>query len=571
MKKTTYLPFLFFGLLIVLPLISRGQQGKAMKLRDAALHHEIPGDPYSPNRYQNQKTSPAYNRSGSIFFTTQVNVNENGENIVGDAANEPSIAIDPTNPDRMVIGWRQFDDVNSDFRQAGYGYTSDGGLIWTFPGVINQGIFRSDPVLGSDAEGTFYYNSLTVDDAGAYSCNVFKNVNGEFIWDEGTFAQGGDKQWMTIDKSGGIGDGHNYSFWTSYYSYCSPGAFTRSINKGSSYEDCVAVYGNPYWGTLTVGPDGELYTVGKDYNDGIVVTKSTTARDPDQIVSWDFMSQVDLDGTISGYTDVNPAGLLGQAYIDVDRSDGPGHGNVYVLASVQRNSTSDPADVMFSKSIDGGETWGPATRVNDDLQIYDFQWFGTMSVAPNGRIDAVWLDTRDAISLPVQSALYYSYSLDQGETWSVNEKLSGSFDSRVGWPNQQKMGDYYHMISDNGGAHLAWANTLNGEQDVYYTHIILQYDGFGNIKTNREDLSLTTYPNPFCGKTSIRYTLPENCNSRMVICDLYGNEIKTLVNEEQSAGAHVVDFTSDEIPAGYYFCRLQAGTHTETIGLVRMK
>ncbi|UCC29970.1 MAG: hypothetical protein JSU86_17440, partial [Phycisphaerales bacterium] len=43
------------------------------------------------------------------FVSIQVNVDSYGNNIVGDAANEPSIAIDPTDPDKIVIGWRQFD------------------------------------------------------------------------------------------------------------------------------------------------------------------------------------------------------------------------------------------------------------------------------------------------------------------------------------------------------------------------------------------------------------------------------------------------------------------------------
>jgi len=570
MKTPNALLSLILALLIALPSITLAQQPRSMNQKDAALHHETPGDPYSPNRFKNQKTSPAYTRASSLFFMTQVNVNENGENIIGDAANEPSIAIDPTNPNRMVIGWRQFDDVNSDFRQAGYGYTSDGGLTWTFPGVINPGVFRSDPVLGSDPDGTFYYNSLTLDDVGNYHCNVYKNVNGEFIWDEGTYAQGGDKQWMVIDKTGGIGDGNNYSFWTSYYSICIPGAFTRSVDKGNSYEDCVPVSGNPYWGTLAVGPEGELYTVGKDYNEDIVVTKSTTAMNAEQPVTWDFTSQVSLDGIIAGYTEVNPAGLLGQAYIDVDRSYGPGRGNVYVLAAVQRNSISDPGDIMFAKSTDGGQTWGPPICINDDLEGYNYQWFGTMSVAPNGRIDAVWLDTRESPSVTLMSELYYSYSLDQGETWSVNEKLSDPFNSLIGWPNQQKMGDYYHMVSDNAGAHLAWANTLNGGQDVYYGHIMPQFDDIKNVE-GKNMLSLNSYPNPSHGKTTIRYNLLSNCNVRLAISDVYGKEIMTLVNEEQGAGAHSLDFALDKLPEGYYFCCLQAGTHTETISIVKMK
>jgi hypothetical protein len=89
-----------------------------------------------------------------VFVSYQVNVGANGQNIVGDAANEPSIAVDPTDNNKMTIGWRQFDSVQSNFRQGGWGFTSDGGFNWTFPGVLEPGVFRSDPVLYSN-ETTF--------------------------------------------------------------------------------------------------------------------------------------------------------------------------------------------------------------------------------------------------------------------------------------------------------------------------------------------------------------------------------------------------------------------------------
>ena len=69
------------------------------------------------------------------FTSYQVNVEPGGVNTAGDAANEPSIAVDPTNRNKMVIGWRQFDSVASNFRQAGYGYTTNGGTSWTFPAL----------------------------------------------------------------------------------------------------------------------------------------------------------------------------------------------------------------------------------------------------------------------------------------------------------------------------------------------------------------------------------------------------------------------------------------------------
>lgn len=71
------------------------------------------------------------------------------------------------------------------------------------------------------------------------------------------------------------------------------------------------------------------------------------------------------------------------------------HQNIYVLGSVDP-SGADPADVMFIRSTDDGATWNDPLRVNDDPQGNGaHQWFGTMSVAPNGRIDAIWNDTRN--------------------------------------------------------------------------------------------------------------------------------------------------------------------------------
>lgn len=431
-------------------------------------HHEFVNDPYMPN--VTRAVSPAFRERGVNYFTHQVNVDADGNNILNDAGNEPSIAVDPTNPNRMAIGWRQFDNISSNFRQAGFGYTLDGGETWTFPGVIDPGVFRSDPVLDSDSEGNFYYNSLTVENGNDYVCDVYIIDQGGVTWDDGTDARGGDKQWMVVDRTNGIGDGNIYAAWNQSFSTCYPGFFTRSTDGGAFYESCVEIDGTPYWGTLAVGAEGELYVSGKNFN-GPMVAKSTTAQDPGEVVDWDFYETVELGGDLSYSTGPNPGGLLGQAWVATDVSGGEHHGNVYLLASINP-SGSDPLDVMFAKSTDGGVTWDNPVKVNDDQSTSYWQWFGTMSVAPNGRIDVIWLDTRDhPVGQQYHSSLYYAYSMDGGETFSENERLSDSFDPHVGWPQQNKMGDYFHMYSDDEYAHLAWANTLNGEQDVYYTRI----------------------------------------------------------------------------------------------------
>src|SRR5882672_5075567 len=120
------------------------------------------------------ETSPRMISQFGLFTSFQANVDAQGNNIVGDAANEPSIAVDPTDSSKITIGWRQFDSYTSNFRQGGWGYTADGGIHWTFPGVLQPGVFRSDPVLDSNESGTFFYLSLLQ----SFCDNIWRSING---------------------------------------------------------------------------------------------------------------------------------------------------------------------------------------------------------------------------------------------------------------------------------------------------------------------------------------------------------------------------------------------------------
>ncbi|MFH1936832.1 MAG: hypothetical protein ABIK52_04650, partial [Bacteroidota bacterium] len=256
MKTAPIRTWCLLGFSFFLSIVAVGQTTNDIPAQRLKIHQEKTDLPYLPPESHKRSTASFYQGTG--FSMVQVNVDSNRQNILGDAANEPSIAIDPVNPDRMAIGWRQFDNVNSNFRQAGYGFTIDRGQTWRFPAVIEPGAFRSDPVLESDSGGNFYYNSLTVD-IGLAVCQVFKSTNGGASWNNGRDAYGGDKEWMTVDRSGGPGDGNIYSYWTSDYSSCMPGFFTRSTNGAYSFENCIGIPGNPCWGTMSVGNEGELY------------------------------------------------------------------------------------------------------------------------------------------------------------------------------------------------------------------------------------------------------------------------------------------------------------------------
>jgi hypothetical protein len=417
---------------------------------------------------------PAGQASATVVSTTygisyQVNVNASGQNIPGDAANEPSLCIDPINLNRVAVGWRQFDTTNSNFRQSGVAYTINGGLNWTFPGNLDAGTFRSDPVLASDAYGVFYY--LGISNANTFACDLLRSTNGGVTWQPAGPALGGDKEWMAIDTTSGPGRGNIYQVWSPFANVYNNQnqIFTRSTDGGDSWMTAIGLPHLPFWGTTAIGPNGEVYNFGTAFDvSGFWINRSSNATNRFTTPTVDVSTGVNLGGPMAvSVPGINPVGLLGQAWVAVDSSTGPTRGNVYVLCSV----TNDPGNivnVMFSRSSNSGLTWSAPVRINDDSQTqHAAHWFGTLSVAPNGRIDACWNDTRHSTNNSL-SELYYSWSDNGGLTWAPNRPLSPAFNHSLGYPQQNKMGDYIGMISLNEGACIAYTATFNGEEDIYF-------------------------------------------------------------------------------------------------------
>jgi hypothetical protein len=439
-----------------------------------APHKLLPTEPLE--RYDNPpapprpiEVSPGMLSSYGPFTSYQVNVDSNGHNIIGDAANEPSISVDPTNPIKMSIGWRQFNSVSSNFRQGGWGYTINGGTSWTFPGVLENNVFRSDPVLNSDDTGNFFYLSLLQ----SFCDDMWGSLNSGQSWTrlppEGG-AGGGDKQWFTIDKTNGMGHGFQYQAWSTAAT-CGGGLFSRSTDGGVTWMNPISIPNSPVWGTLDVDTNGNLFIGGTNFGSQFYCIRSSNAQNGGVTPSFDRVTTVNLGGSIEFGDTINPDGLAGQLFLAVDRSGTGTNNNIYMIATIQPTGFSTGTDVMFARSTDGGQTFSAPHRINDDpINHNKWHWFGTLSVAPNGRIDSVWLDTRNAAN-NTDSQLFYSFSTDGGLTWSANVAVSNSFNPFLGYPNQNKMGDYITMVSDNAGGNVAYSATFNSEEDIYYVRV----------------------------------------------------------------------------------------------------
>ena len=92
----------------------------------------------------------------------------------------------------------------------------------------------------------------------------------------------------------------------------------------------------------------------------------------------------------------------------------------------------------------------------------------------------------------------------------------------------------------------------------------------------REFVLYSNYPNPFNPTTTLRYDLPEDSHVSIMIFDLMGREIRTLINKQQSAGIKSImwDGTNDlgqPLSAGMYLYRISAGDFHSVKKMVLLK
>ncbi len=94
-----------------------------------------------------------------------------------------------------------------------------------------------------------------------------------------------------------------------------------------------------------------------------------------------------------------------------------------------------------------------------------------------------------------------------------------------------------------------------------------------NIETTPAELSLKqNFPNPFNPSTTISYTLPVGGTVSLTVFSVHGKEVATLVQENQSAGEHSVQFFAPpSLASGVYFYQLRLGNFSQTKRFVLLK
>lgn len=87
------------------------------------------------------------------------------------------------------------------------------------------------------------------------------------------------------------------------------------------------------------------------------------------------------------------------------------------------------------------------------------------------------------------------------------------------------------------------------------------------------------YPNPFNPTTTIEYTMPEVEDEylrplqsvKLIVYDILGREVQTLVNEQHSPGNYKITFDAGVLPSGIYFYKLSLGDYNETKKMILLR
>jgi hypothetical protein len=481
----------------------------------------------------------------------------------GYSLSEPSISMNPRNPDMLMAGsniWHYF-------------YSVDGGWNWTQGDLTSsQNGVWGDPCIIVDTAGDFYFLHLSNPSDGNWIDRIvsqkFDVHSEEWTYDSymglnGSKAQ--DKEWAVVDSATNT----IYVTWTQFDEYgtndptkFSNIMFSKSTDAGASWSeamqinevsgDCVDSDNTTEGAVPAVGPNGEIY-VAWSGPAGIVFDRSLdggqTWLDEDIFINsqpggWDY----DIPG-------INRCNGLPVTVCDISQS--AYRGTIYVNWTDQRNGTGN-TDVWLSKSTDGGNTWTDAIRVNDDDSEKQ-QFFTWMTVdLANGDLYFVFYDRRNYTNN--NTDVYLARSTDGGETFE-NILIS---ESPFLPSSNVFFGDYTNITAHNMQVRPIWARA-DGTNMSIWTAIIDMTVGIENPQEMMPFSLEQNFPNPFRETTYFPFKLTKESDIMLTVYDVFGRKVATLINSQRDAGKYVETFDNNlyHLKPGAYYFTLRSGNQVQ--------
>ncbi|MDZ4664484.1 MAG: T9SS type A sorting domain-containing protein [Bacteroidota bacterium] len=485
---------------------------------------------------------------------------------------EESLAIDPTNPNHLVVAWMKYIFLPAPASvMIATSTSTNGGLTWSTPINIphNKPAWTSaDPTLAFKNDGTIYLGFIDSNNAkDSAAVFVTKSTNGGTAW--GPLSKVVDfndspdlifdRPWLTVDNSGGPYNGYLYMATMSYKADPLPHHvyLTRSIDGGTTWGAHLLVDNTiplgpsvQAMGVPTVSKDGRLYIAYLSYN-------------PAQSLFPRFIYALSTDGGSSLTNSVILTGVgtsitndtLLQYSYKLDAN--PTNSNNLVFSYVDK-SNSD-YDIYSANSNNGGINWNTAIRVSSDAinngNNQDMLW---ANFSTTGKYAATWRDRRANSGAQNQPyKIWGSYSGDGGNSFSSNFQISQT-DGHLQIPVDGV--DFLGCVLNDTIVYTSWADKRNTTSNQLF---INKFKLSTITSVSQEQLSkngIKLFPNPNTGEFTIEFEKAEQ--RKIEILDITG---RIAYSTNSKSTSYKMD---QKLVPGNYFVRITENRTVETLPFI---
>jgi hypothetical protein len=497
---------------------------------------------------------------------------------------EPSIVKSPVNP---LVMFASAYTISGAFRSEGVYVTTDGGVTWFGSDTCNSGSSSNnhggDPGPVIDKDGKFILTHQ-----GGFITGMFSNTSANLgaTWTANQLIASGDQDKgtpTTDDISTSNYYGRTYIVWTRYLNPF-PIVSSFTTNSGASWSAFTQINNTPS-GYVSAGADVKVNYDGSVYVCWAAnITSSPQnekfcgfAKSSNGGVNWSVNENIfNMNGSKTSSLQPWNIRINGYPHIEIDKTGGANNGYIYIITGEINYSPagSDP-DVVFHKSTDNGNTWSAGVRVNQDpINNGKVQYFPTIAVDDGGGLNVIYYDNRNTI-IADSMDVYLSRSTDGGNTWNdyrINQhRFRPKSVSGAGGSGNQ--GDNMGILFANNKLWALWMDDHTGLYQIWSAAIDVHTIGIKQISSEIPDAFTLSqnYPNPFNPATKINYELRVTNYVSVIVYDVLGNNIQTLVNQKQSAGSYEVEINAENLPSGVYFYKLESGGNSITKKMLLLK
>lgn len=403
---------------------------------------------------------------GDYIFGDNYRANTDTTNL---AQQEPSIAVNPTNPlDIVVAAKDERAGVNT---KHVWIYTStDGGVTWInqqFPLVQPPASYDSDPVVNFSDDGIVYVTDLPYSGSNI-GIQMAQSTDGGITFAPAVMVIPNsytDKEWTGIDNNPASPYYHRmYVTWTNF----GPGAWIvgkYSTDRGATWLPA----GNNFVPISQGAYDSGQFSMPVPLPNGEVLVTWYTYADLAYAKSTDGGVTYGTNVAITSVTDPSqPPGAFWRLNAIPSTAANPLTGD---LISMWSDGRYGGADILYVLGTNNGTVWTTPQRLSISGVPGTYQVEPWVTFDETGTAHAIWYDNRDYPNTNTFH-IYWTMSTDEGQTWLPAQRIStAASDLNIGIPSGYggAAGDYINVTAAQGNVYAAWTDTRSGTNEDIYT------------------------------------------------------------------------------------------------------